>query len=106
MLALSLIVTLLQLPVPECPPIAPIAPTPRPIAASKPTVDHPDESDFFPFVFALDGGGGASAQKIPSVFGGLKIGFECCIEGKHPYETGRTITLDLGYDRADRHHGI
>jgi len=40
------------------------------------------------------------------MFGGLKIGFGCCIEGQHPYETGRTITLDLGCDRIGSHNGF
>src|SRR5262245_4374703 len=104
MLPLSLIaLALMRTPIQEC---VPIAPGPQPIAAVAATVDHPDESQSFDFVFALDGGGGSSAQETPSLFGGLKIGFGCCIEGKHPYETGRTITLDLGYDRAGRNNGV
>ena len=42
----------------------------------------------------------------PSLFGGVKVGFGCCVSGKHPNESGRTITLDLGYDRTDARHGF
>jgi hypothetical protein len=87
----------------DCPPAVP---SPRPIVARVEAPDHPDESESFEFVFAMDAGGGTSAAGNPSLFGGLKIGFGCCIKGKHPYETGRTITLDLGYDRAESHNGF
>ena len=47
-----------------------------------------------------------SARDARSVFGGVKYGLGCCIRGTHPYETGRTVTLDLGYDRVDSHSGF
>jgi hypothetical protein len=104
MLPLSLVtLALMQTPVQDCPPVIPSAPA---ILARTPTVDHPDESESFNFVFAWEGGGGGSAKGVSSVFGGLKIGFECCIKGTHPYETGRTITLDIGYDRIAEHDGL
>ena len=103
MLPLSLVtLALMQTPVQDCPPVTPGGP---PVLARMPTIDHPDESESFEFVFAWDGGGGASHEGVPSVFGGFKLGFGCCIEGTHPYETGRTVTLNVGYDRVGRHNG-
>jgi hypothetical protein len=96
-------VFLIQAPVQDCPPTTSGS---RPVTAAAPSVNHPDESDSFPLVFALHGGGGVSAQDAPSVFGGLKMGIGCCIRGSHPYEHGRTVTLDLGYDRVDSHNGL
>lgn len=86
----------------DCPPLAPSPGLP----VARVPVDHPDESESFELVFALNAGGGTSAQGNPSLFGGLKIGFGCCISGKHPNDTGRTITLDLGYDRTESHNGF
>lgn len=68
--------------------------------------DHPDESESFELVFALHGGGGATAGGGPSLFGGIKIGFGCCVTGKHPHERGRTITLDVGYDRVGARNAV
>jgi hypothetical protein len=94
---------LTQTPVPDCPPTAP---APQPMVAPASRVDHPDESESFELVFAWEGGGRAGAQGVSSLFGGLKVGYGCCIKGKHPYERGRTITLDLGYDRVGPHNGF
>ena len=76
-----------------------VALTQAPVPPAR-AVDHADESESFELVFAFHGGGGPTADGGPSLFGGLKIGFGCCIEGKHPHERGRTITLDVGYDRV------
>ena len=40
------------------------------------------------------------------MFGGVKYGLGCCSRGTHPHETGRTVTLDLGYDRVESHSGF
>jgi hypothetical protein len=99
LLALALIQASLQ----DCPPATS---GPHPVIAPAAHVKHPDESDSFPFVFALHGGGSVSPRDARSVFGGVKYGLGCCIRGTHPYEAGRTVTLDLGYDRVDSHSGF
>jgi len=81
------------------------APRPRPFDTCAAASGHLDESESFEFVFAWEGGGGKHALGSESLFAGLKIGFGCCTRGKHPNDTGRTITIDLGYDRTDSHHG-
>ena len=82
-----------------------VALTQAPVPPAR-AVDHPDESESFELVFALHGGGGATADGGSSLFGGMKIGVGCCIEGKHPNERGRTITLDVGYDRVGHTNAI
>ena len=67
---------------------------------------HSDESQSFELVFALLGGTGTSRQGPMSWFAGMKIGAGCCTRGEHPNEKGRTITLDLGYDRLGSSNGF
>lgn len=76
------------------------------VVASAARERHPDESDSFELVFALLGGGGQSRHGSTSWFGGLKVGAGCCTRGAHPNEKGRTITLDLGYDRLGSYDGF
>lgn len=94
---LSLIVLSLVQAAAQDPPQKPSGPPPA-VAPAAP-VRHPDESESFELVFGLLGGGGTSTRGA-SWFGGLKVGAGCCTRGKHPNEKGRTITLDLGYDRV------
>jgi hypothetical protein len=70
--------------------------------------DHPDESDWFAMLLAANVGGGfdANAPRQPTAYTGIKVGISCCIAGKHPRETGRTVTLDLGYDRLRSNNGF
>lgn len=87
----------------DCPPLVPSS---RPPATRAPVPDHPDESESFDLVFGWEAGGGTSARRNRSLFGGVKIGVGCCTSGKHPNESGRTVTLDLGYDRTESHNGF
>ena len=70
--------------------------------------DHPDESSSFDLLLAWQAGAGrdTSAERFPTAYAGVKIGFDCCNSGKHPNENGRTVTLDLGYDRLQRGNGF
>jgi hypothetical protein len=87
----------------DCPPLVR---SPRPPITPAPVADHPDESESFELAFAWEAGAGGSAHGNRSLFGGVKIGFGCCVSGKHPDESGRTVTLDLGYDRTAAHNGF
>lgn len=77
-------------------------------AEIKAAPDHPDESDWFELLLAVDAGGGvdSNSQRQPTAYAGLKLGFGCCFTGKHPRETGTTVTLDLGYDRLQSRSGF
>ena len=67
----------------------------------KPHVGHPDESESFDMVMGIAGGGGfdSSSARRAVEYAGIKIGGGCCVRGKHPFEHGLTLTLDIGYDR-------
>ena len=70
--------------------------------------DHPDESSSFDLLLAWQAGAGmdTSAERFPTAYAGVKIGFDCCNSGKHPNENGRMVTFDLGYDRLQRGNGF
>jgi hypothetical protein len=76
----------------------------RPPAATTPPyqyVDHLDESESFDMVLGLLGGAGASPRvaSVAAEYVGFKLGGGCCVRGKHPFEHGDTVTLDIGWDR-------
>jgi hypothetical protein len=74
----------------------------------KPYVGHPDESESFDMVVAIVGGGGldSSSPRRPVEYAGIKVGADCCVRGKHPFEHALTVTLDVGFDRLRSRNGV
>jgi hypothetical protein len=59
-------------------------------------------SDWLALVLAAEGGVGleSNAPRQPTGLAGVKVGMPVAIRGEYPYQTLRTFTLDLGYDRT------
>ena len=67
-----------------------------------------ERSDWLAFVVAAEGGFGLDSRVAsqPSAMAGVKLGMPIPVRGEYPYETLRTCTLDLAYDRAQTRNGF
>src|SRR5262245_59500767 len=67
-----------------------------------------ERSDWLTFVVAAEGGFGLDSRAAdqPSVMAGVKLGMSVAVRGEYPYQTLRTCTLDLAYDRVQSRNGF
>ena len=69
--------------------------------------DSRNLSDYLGMILAADLAARVdSSQQAASLFVGIKVGMPVALRGDYPSTHSRTMTLDLGYDRAQAGHGV